>query len=184
MAAYGDREMMLNQAIPLVIAIKDAAYEFFTHHMIEVMNNPKRITFDIPSPNKSFIPKFFSAWTVERFTPDANNPITLVDFYSDSNKLRYNIREYDKFPPNIKFDYVKKHDIHEDDARIDSYERHEAYLSKHDPATEVQEIADEMRSGRSDRRGTPAIVNRKDSAALADKLKLQIASSDDIYFST
>lgn len=184
MEAYGNREMLMNQAMPLVIAIKDAAYDFFTSNMLDVMNNPKRVSFDIPNANKMFIPKFFANFLVERFKPDPNNPITLVDYYSDANELRYNIREYDKFPPTIKFDYVKKHDIHEDDLRIQGYDAHMEYLSKHDPKAEVSEIAEAMQESRTERRGTPTIKTKKESAALAEKLKLQIASSDDIYFST
>jgi hypothetical protein len=181
---FGDREMILNQALPLVISIKDAAYDFFTSNMMEVMNNPKRISFDIPSPNKSFIPKYFSNFLVERFTPDPKNPITLADYYSDANELRYNTREYENFPPTIKFDYVKKHDIHDDDLRIKGYDAHNLYLANHNPKEEVQSIAQSMTESRSERRGTPAEKIKKESAELADKLKLQIASSDDIYFST
>lgn len=181
---YGNHEMLMNQAMPLVISIKDAAYEFFTTYMLEVLNNPKRVSFDIPNANKLFIPKYFANFLVERLKPDPNNPITLVDYYSDANELRYNTRDYDKFPPTIKFDYVKKHDIHEDDLRIQGYDAHMEYLAKHDPKEEVSEIASDMQESRAERRGTPAIKIKQESSALAEKLKLQIASSDDIYFST
>ena len=184
MQTYGNRDMLLQKAMPLVISIKDAAYDFFTKHIQEILENPNRLNFDITNPSRLFILEFFSAWTVDKFKSDPENPITLVDYYSDKNELRYNVREYDKFPPNIKFDYVKKHKLDLDDYRLDNYELYEKYLNTHDPAAEVLEISQTMIDGSPGRRGTPAIKITKEPAALAEKLKLQIASSDDIYFST
>jgi hypothetical protein len=181
---YADRDMIINQAMPLVIAIKDASYDFYTKWMTEVINNPKKTLFEIPSMNKLFLSKFFSIWSIDKFTTTLENPITLVDYYSATNSIKYNIRNYDNFPPTIKFDYVKKHDIHVDDARIDGYDVYTKYLSEHDPITEIQEISLQIQNDRGERRGTPAYKIDSNTKVLADKLRQQIASSDDIYYST
>lgn len=181
---FGDQKMLAEEAIPLINRIKLAAHNFFTKYMDLIISRIRSEPPEIPQPNTLFIDEFFKEYRVDNFVNDPANPITLIDYFSDQNPFKYNIRHYDNFPPTIKFDYILKHKVPTDQIRMASYLASKKYLDKHDPAKEVQEIASAMNDSRVERRGTPTTTNNKEDVAQANKLKLQIASSDDIYYAT
>ena len=182
--AYGNQQMLTDQALPLIAGIKDAAYRLFTKWMDKIISQIKLASVEVPSLNRLLLEEFFKQYQLSDFKPDPANPITLIDYWSDANTIRYNIREYEHFPPTIMFDYVRKNKIPTDQLRMESYDRHVQYLADHDPEAEVEKIADSTKASRAERRGTPGIKFKQEDKLLAENLKLQIASSDDMYFST
>lgn len=181
---YGDREMLTSMAFPLLATLRDEALNLFVSNLDLIIKAPKDKPPTLVEPNLVLLQRHFKEF-VANSGPDPSaptesaDPITLVDYWSDQNELRYNIREYDKFPPTIKFDYVQKHGIQEEQMRMDSFYTAEAWKEDHNPETIVQEIAAAEQQRKQERRGTPTEPDDSVNAALAP-----FASTDDIYDST
>lgn len=180
--AYGDAKVLKNDIIPFVESIKIAAFDFITKYFELLIQKTGRETIEVPQPNLLIIQKFFQDNRVEKF--NQNQEVNLVDVFSDSNPMKYNIREYEKFPPTVSLDYVVKNKIPVDAVRIDRHKIMKKY-SKENPSDEqIKELSEEIQNTKSDRRGTPDIASTDDEKKLVDKLKIQIESQDDLYFSS
>jgi hypothetical protein len=176
---YANHSMLVDRALPLVCKIKDAAYRLFTQTMdIIIAAQPGSKPINL---NKRLLQESFKEFALQ---PDAESPatLTLVDYWSDQNTMQYNIREYDKFPPTVKFDYAVKHKIPIDEFRISGYNIAMAYQSDHDPIEAVAALSNAYKAAKADRRGTPHAFDKKQET-INDKL-LPAASSDDIYYSS
>lgn len=178
---YCNKRMLNEQALPLLANLRDRALELFTQQMELLIKAPRDRPPTIPDLNLLLLQEYFKEFLIQPNTPEPLEPITLVDYWSDQNELRYNIRHYDSFPPTVKFDYVLANGIDTDKWRIAAYYESEAYKEVHDPDTVVEEIAEAERKRKEERRGTPAAnhetveINKKLAPYLSD---------DDVYYSS
>jgi hypothetical protein len=90
---------------------------------------------------------------------DPNSPISIIDVFQARNPLTYNIRSYDSFPPNVKYDYIIEHNIDLDKSGLQKFHKHQKYLATN-PEKRVAEFAEEMRESKEERRGTPPIPKK------------------------
>ena len=181
---YADAKTMTSELIPFLETIRDAAFDFVTKYYDILIEKTSRESVEIPEPNKLFLEKFFQEFRIEKFSQD--QPINLVDVFRDSNEMKYNIREYDKFPPTVSLDYVVKNKIPIDKIRIDRHAIIKQHEKKNPPEESLQKIAIQVIESKPDRRGTPELKpdQKQDSKKIADKIKMQIESQDDLYFSS
>lgn len=111
-------------------------------------------------PNLRIIKECFVDYTLDKFDQKAarrDDPelhIGIIDVWQVHNPLKYNTRSYEHFPPNIKFDYVEKHNIPVDKSGLKNFEKFKKYMETN-PDERVQELAQELRDSKPERRGTP-----------------------------
>jgi len=111
-------------------------------------------------PNLRIIKECFGDYTLDKFDQttarrdDPELPIAVVDVWQVHNPVKYNTRSYEHFPPNVKFDYIEKHNIPIDKSGLKNFEKFKKYMETN-PEERVQEIAQELRDSKAERRGTP-----------------------------
>lgn len=138
--------------IPAFITrINRLAFNYVTIGMLKVIK-----TCGIPEewPLYDIITSNFGDYIVEKFTPPENG-ISLVDYYSSENEMKYNTREYNRFPTNVKLDYVTKHKLKEHYQDIAAYKQ---YKKEKRDVKELQEVNDIQQAeidDIADRRGIP-----------------------------
>ena len=96
--SIADSDMLRVQVYPLLEELKDAALDYMIKTFLELFDNPdiepKRINLELL--------KKFRHHLVENvpLLPDA----VLCNYSSDQNTLRYNIYQYDNYPPMVKLE--------------------------------------------------------------------------------
>jgi hypothetical protein len=117
-------------------------------------------------PNLRILRECFGEYTLAKFDQKAGRrddpelPISIIDVFQARNPLDYNIRSYDKFPPNVKFDHAIKHNIPIEKSGLQKFHKHQKYLESK-PEERIAELAEEMRDLKAERRGTPEFSKKK-----------------------
>jgi len=118
---------------------------------------------DCAYPNLKILRECFGDFELAKFDQKAarrDDPevvINIIDVFQARNPLTYNIRSYDKFPPNVKLDYAEKNNIPIEKSGLQKLHKHQKYLATN-PEKKVQELAQEMRDSKAERRGTPKMT--------------------------
>lgn len=150
----GDTDMLKNKAIPMVKQIHSLATGFLTVHMQKILQAPTNVDAkQIPHPNLTIIKEVFSEFRMREgnmFPKDA----TLIDYYRAENEIKYNVREYANFPPTVKLDYIKQHNVPGEMDAVKRFQLYEEYLK--DPVEEkIAAVVDEVKASKPERRGWP-----------------------------
>jgi hypothetical protein len=115
---------------------------------------------DYENPNLHVLKTCFKDYAIAVFDQKAarrdnpDMPVAVIDVWQARNDLRYNTRAYEKFPPNVKFDYVEEHNIPIDQGGLQNFHKFQKYLASN-PEKRIQELADSVRDAKAERRGTP-----------------------------
>jgi hypothetical protein len=180
MDTYGDKKVLEKEIIPFVEKIRDAAHTMITNGLFQIF---KKQTPDAKNPNLILLEKFFTPYQVENYTPPPEG-ISLVDYFSSQNTLQYNTREYDKFPPTVQFDYIKKHKIPTEEAGLRNYEAYQRYIKEKSIEDRIAEVQEEIAGAKQLRRGSPISAD-KPSKKEIDDFKSALATIDsELYFDT
>lgn len=101
-----------SKMISLVKKINKIALSFIQDKMFQATE--ERL-FTLEYPNLTILKECFSEFTLaNKSDVYSKKDIRIVDIFTYTNELKYNIREYDKFPPTAKWDYILKHNIEKD----------------------------------------------------------------------
>lgn len=167
-----------NELLEFVNKINKLALSYLTLGMLRVFKKQPAINDNWPMHD--IITQCFGDYTTDKVT-DTN--ITLVDYFSIDNSLKYDTRDYEKFPPTVKFDYIIKHKIPEHQIGLSHY--HE-WIESGKLVTEDAKVADVQSAERADkakRRGSP--VAEPVSATEVKKLETKLQSiSPEFYYET
>lgn len=159
--SYGDKKVLETEIIPLLKKVSGMSYKYLTGNLINLISGTIN---KLENINSLIIRECFKEFEIENYPiplKDGEPFISLMDYFSSNNELIYNIREYDKFPENIKFDYILTHHLESDDEAYLNYERYEDYLEKKSNQERVDEIKEEEIKTKPERRGTPEILYQK-----------------------
>lgn len=109
--------------------------------------------------NKTIIDKLFKSFLIDNFKGPYDQ-IVIQDLYNYDNEMKYNIREYEKFPETVKWDIALKFKIPLDIAR---YERYKVLMKDIEGEDEeMEKFIKEYRAKKWERRGNPnADINAK-----------------------
>jgi hypothetical protein len=142
------------EAVPFLAKIQKLAFNYLTVGMIKVLK-----TDEVPVewPLHDIITTFFEPYLVENFHPP-DDGVTLIDYFSSNNTLRYNTREYEHFPPNIKFDYAIEHGIKEDAVGLQNYRKYVKQRRKERDEKAVAAIQQHEIETKPERRGSDPIA--------------------------
>lgn len=174
--AYADKTVLEKQILPLLTNLVNAAYDFITKHIELIINNNPNQSLQIPEPNLLFF-RFFEEFKITNFqTPVVD--IGLIDIFRDQNELKYNVRNYDNFPPMVRFDYIQEHNLDMDKLHQERFVEMEQYFQEHPPQQSIDQIRDETIESKAERRGTP--VSEPVNIDVINELKVK---TDTSYFS-
>ena len=143
----------------LLDKIVGMALRFLNLEMQRAFRREIREPRDIEWPNRTIIRECFRDGRLEHFDEmaarrdDPEKPVAIVDLFTARNELLYNIREYDKFPPDVKFDYVLKHKIPVDQTGMKNFQAYQKYLKKEPVKEKIEKISEEVRAEKDERRG-------------------------------
>jgi hypothetical protein len=176
---YADEDMLIDKAVPLLRKVNDMSYRFMTTHFDALFNKK----FTVPeNPAGMIINECFKEFLVDNFKPIPGQEITLTDYFSIENTIQYNGRNYDDFPPTIKFDYILKNKIPIEQEGLANYQEYEAYVKKESIAQKIENISDKIKSEKAERRGLDEILEK---AAIEDPPKIdEIATTIEYYYDT
>lgn len=151
--AMGDAKMLKEQAIPMLKRIQSQATVFLTVHMQKVFQAPSKADAEqMPRPNLAILEDVFSEFVITEET--SLKGITLIDYHCAANEIKYNVREYEKFPPTVKLDYVKQHKVPGEMEAVERFRSYEDYLKE--PIDEkVETVVQEVKDSKAERRGWP-----------------------------
>lgn len=184
---YGDQQVVSKQIIPLLEKINNMAYNYLTINFNHLFN--RKLDKDkLPNPNLLIIKECFKFAKLETFEPPIYNGekfISLVDFFSSDNELKYDSRHYDKFPETIKFDYVIKNKIPAEEMGLKNYQEYQEYLKKEPVEEKLEKIQEDIIEEKAERRGSPIEISTK-VPTFSDVKKFNDISTDinTYYFET
>lgn len=150
---FVNREMVTKQAVPVLTAMGDAAYAYMVNGFQQLF---KRQKLNLRPINLSILEQFFEYANIDKFTPPLHNGkqyISITDFFSADNEIKFNCREYNKFPEPVKFEYVIKHDIPGEELGMQKYAEYKEYLRVEKPEQQVEKIKTDIRNSQAERRG-------------------------------
>lgn len=145
----------------LVKKVNAMALNFLTIEIQRAFRREVKTPEQLGYPNLKILRECFKEFRIELFNQkagrrnDPNKGITIVDVFQAHNPLRYNIREYEKFPPQVKFDYLIRNKITVNDAGLKNYEQYREYVAKEHPMQKLETMAEELKQERDERRGRP-----------------------------
>jgi hypothetical protein len=160
--------------------IRKLAEQYITVGMLKIFKADPAISEESSVwPVHDIITKHFSDYTIDKF-PHKNNA-TLVDYFSIDNPLEYSSREYDRYPPIVKLDYIIKHKIPIDKIGIANFYKHQKKEIKEKKA--IDEMQEREKASKSIRRGT-SLISTHVSKAEQKEIQQEIAMSAEFYFDT
>lgn len=167
----------------LLDKIVNMALSFLTVEMQRAFRREIREPRDIEWPNRTIINECFRDALIEHFEEkaarrdDPEKPIAIVDLFTYRNELKYNIREYDKFPPNVKFDYILEHKIPIDKSGMKNWEEYQKYLKQEPIEDKIAQISEDVKAEKMERRG---VVTKPDTKKEIEEAKEE-ADSAELY---
>lgn len=183
MRKYADKEMIRDKAIPLLQSIHDEAYFIFTSGVRKVISGQIADVSEIEYPNLQIARKLFQKFELSRLslTEAEIEQVKLIDYYSTENEMKYSIESYDKFPPTVKFDYIKEHDIPVDQIGMAMWEEYTKFRERVDVEEEIEEIKQKEQEKKIERRGMKTKPEKADKKIVEAEPGF---SSDDTYYDT
>lgn len=180
--AMGDVKMLKDQAIPMLKRIQAQATVFLTVHMQKVFQNSKVDADQLPRPNLAILEEVFSEFVI---SGTIHKDSTLIDYHCATNELKYNVREYEKFPPTVKLDYVKQHKVPGEMEAVERFRSYEDYLKE--PVDEkVEAVVQEIKDSKGERRGWPeelrSATNDTSQKAKKEQAAAILASANTNYY--
>ncbi len=184
--AFGDATMLKNQALPLIKKLQNQALGYLTTQMQKVLAAPTKADYEqIPHPNLSILEECFAEFVIPK-AGVLKQEGTLVDYHRLENELTYNVREYEKFPPTVKLDYVKEHKVPGELEAVVRFRTYEDYLKSGSIEEKIEEVVDSVRETLVERRGMPEeLAEAESKKPTKDEVKKQeqaLASSANDYY--
>jgi|GEM_PF-6499815 len=162
--SYGDAKVIKGEMIPLLEKINKISYNYMTVGFNHLFERKLEIVEKMENVNLLIIQSCFEQFKVENYHPPLHEgvkTISLVDYFSSENPLKYNTRNYDDFPETIKFDYIIKNKIPVDEAGLKNYHEYQKYLKKEKVEKKIEKIQKEIIGDKNQRRGNPEILEAK-----------------------
>jgi hypothetical protein len=180
---FASKSMIEKEAIPLLQSIHDESYEIFTSGVRRLISGERVELSRVEFPNLSIISKFFSGFLASnlKLSPENKEKFFVSDYYSTQNELKFSVKNYDDFPPTVKFDYIRENNLPIDVIGRALWKEHEEYEERVDPEEEVEAIKERAEKKKIERRGL------KTKPEKSDKLIIEAEpgfSSDDTYYDT
>lgn len=189
MKELADTKMLDEQALPLLKKLQNMALGFLTTQMQKVLSAPTKSHYEqIPHPNLSILEECFADFVLSSDKNRKSLQGTLVDYHRLENELVYNVREYEKFPPTVKLDYVKAHKVPGEIEAVKRYRTYEDYLKSGPIEDKVEQVVASVKNTLIERRGMPEGLAHDDAAhrnPTKDELRKQaeaLAASNNIYY--
>jgi hypothetical protein len=161
--------------------MRKLAEQYVTVGMIRIFKeecpDPSQYTW----PILEMIQKFFTEYTLDKFPHKDSDAVTLVDYFSADNSLRYSSKDYDHYPPIVKLDYIIKHKIPIEQMGIRNFYREQKEAPKEEER--LLEVQREEIASKAERRGTPALDEQlpKSKSGLKE-LQKEISLSSEFYY--
>lgn len=167
--------------IKFLTGIQQSAFHYLTVVMLQIFARQTSVE-KIGWPLAHIITDHFAQYTIDKFVPLGK--ITIIDYYSSSNTMRYNIRDYDNFPPNVKLDYVVEHKIPIEQIGLANYHDYQEYIRVRNEDERVAEIQEAERATKSERRGSPELSKTAPSKEKIKDFKKELETINDFYYSS
>jgi hypothetical protein len=151
---YGDLDVIKKKIIPRLESIRDYLHNAITTSFLALFKKNPTLAKEGDWPIRNLIEKFFKPYQAEDY--EVPEKVTIVDYFSSQNTLRYDIRSYDKLPEPVRLDYVVKHKIPSEQRGLQNYEMYQKYIEQSPPDERVAEISLEIVNQKKARRGTPS----------------------------
>jgi hypothetical protein len=162
--------------------IKKMSEQYLTVSMLAVFKGHITAIEQMDWPLLNIIKTVYSDYTIEKYKLLEES--TLIDYFSIDNEIQYNTRDYEQFPPTVKFDYIREHKIPIDQMGLKNY--HEIIESGkiQQDEKEIYDIQEKERESKGERRDSP--INKKEILSNDEKaeLKKEIQNSSDFYYDT
>lgn len=167
--------------IKFLTGIQQSAFHYLTVVMLQIFARQTSAE-KIGWPLAQIITDHFAPYTVNKFIPLGKT--TIVDYYSSSNTIRYNTRNYDDFPPNVKLDYVIKHKIPIEQVGIANYYDYQEYIRVRNENERVAEIQEAECAIKSERRGSPESSVVTPSKEKIKDFQKHLTTINEFYYSS
>jgi hypothetical protein len=184
LAAYGDRAMLTDRALPLVERLRQHSLAYLTVRMQQLAQNPipKKGAEIHEHPVLQILTECFGEHVLS--ATDHVGEVALLDYQCSENPLTYSTQSYEQFPPTVKLDYVRKHRVPGEMEAIDRWEHYEDYLEAHPVDDTIETIVREAVEARAERRDLPEDLRPGHTTPdAAKKQKVAVAqSANDLYY--
>lgn len=151
---YVDYNLVTKSILPLLEKINSISYDYLTSNFISIFN--KKNIDHVENINLIIIKECFKSNHIKNFEPPLHNgvkKITLADYFTNANNIKYNTRNYDDFPETVKFDYIIEHKIPVEQMGIENYENYKKY-NEYEPVTiKLNNIKETIIKNKPERRG-------------------------------
>jgi hypothetical protein len=161
--------------------IRKMAHQYLTMGIMRVLKKQVCDPEKLEWPLQNIIKTLFTKYTVENFS--CSEKITLIDYFSIDNAMEYNTRQYENFPPTVKFDYIIKHKIPIDQVGLQHYNTY-VKKEKQKDLEMIKEIQENEIKSKPLRRGTPTLDlrDKKTAKKEAEKVKKILSESSNFYY--
>jgi hypothetical protein len=157
--------MITTKVYPLLEELRDSSLDYLVNSLIELFDNsnvtPKRINL--------LLLKKFDHHLVENV--HISKDAVLCNYSSDQNKLRYDIYNYDNYPPMVKLDKAISMGLKSGVIYWDRKKKYDKYLEQNDPDKLVENIAEQVRDTKDKRRGIHDYAESQTSYENIEKCK-------------
>ena len=177
--ASGMMSLMLSKGLAqndkimkLLRKVQGEALTYLTVEMQRAINRQIKSVDDFEWPNLKILQDCFKHGLLSNFDQragrrdDVDAEISIIDVFQRRNDMNYNIREYEKFPPGVKLDYVQKNNIPTNEWGLKNYAAVSKRNAKNPPDEAVKAITKEVKDSRDDRRGTTKIHAEKKASGI------------------
>jgi hypothetical protein len=174
-----------DELIPFLSKIQKMALNYLTLIMSKVLKHQTTKLEEIGWPVLEIITKNFDKWTAKNFKPPSE--LTVVDYFSTANKIQYDIRNYENFPPTVKFDYIIKHKIPTEQIGLQNYREYESYVKEQDEESRVEAIQKAEQESKAERRGSPVLAletGKKPDKEEIQEFKKEANAISSFYYDT
>lgn len=180
---YGDVDIIKNKIIPRLENIRDYLHHAITTSFLALFKKNPTLVKEGTWPILNLIEKFFKPYQAEHYMDSRSiENVTIVDYFSSQNTLKYDIRSYDKLPEPVRLDYVVKHKIPTEQVGLHNYELYQEYIKKSPPEDQIAKIALEVTEQKAERRGTPLHVTETKKDQTVRKEELQALKESQTYY--
>lgn len=159
-----------SENLELLKKINILSAKYLTDNMSDVLNGRVTHEEDVSYPNLEILKACFEHMHLSSFKERSKDDINIVDYFCANNKIKYYADDPNKFPPNIKYDELKKAGIKIDkDSKFYKDKENNEYMKKVNPE-ELDEISAQILETRDERRGRE-VPQKADEEFLSDLVK-------------
>lgn len=153
---YVNKSCIIEKVIPLLEKINDISYKYITNNFMRLFKLLPKQTFHVENINLTLIKECFEQFNLDKYTPPLHNGdyhISIIDFFSTGNELKYDIRNYGTIPEISKLDYIIKNNIDVDKLGIDNFYKILDYINNETIESKIDKIQNLVINSKKIRRG-------------------------------